>query len=563
VRDTPQRLLTRHFFTSLFDFGFLSDAGAESFKKLLLGVSAVAMALGLLLVRILALKYIGLARSGTPVDYQREIAVDHAFLMAVPMWVVAVATVLVGHALFPDEIDYRILTAQPVSRATIFRAKLLALLKFAALFVAGTHAALLLMLLITTFHRLAATNGIVMILVFETVSFLGSAFAALAIVALHGVLVIAAPRARLIWFSTLVRSTLVCVLVLSLPLLLRLPGTGETVARGAWWLPWAPPMWFVGLERWAFGLPGPTTVVAWYSIVATMIAAAIATASYGVLYRRFDRVILRLESPHAAPRQSWGWPTRRPVRRAILQFASITLRRSVLHQGIIVALAAVAAGFVVNAMLGTDAPPRRGRVAVARGASPWLVTWAPMVFMFIAAPAIRLALSIPIELRANWIFRMTEANRTRGDAIGAAVATTVWVGVIAPVLVLLPLQWTTLGPIAAPIAVVDALIGWLYVEVLTQDWRRIPFTCSYLPGKTFLPQLIIKSIFGFFFFTGFGTLLAQIIIVVPAAALFAGSIIGAAAAALLVRRRRTARHAPLVFEDQLPTEVNVLRLSVD
>ena len=563
MRDTPQRLLTRHFFTSLFDFGFLSDAGAESFKKLLLGVSAVAMALGLLLVRILAIKYIGLARAGTPADYQRELTVDHAFLMAVPMWVVAFATVLVGHALFPDETDYRILTAQPVSRATIFRAKLLALLRFAALFVVGTHAALLLMLLITTFHRLAATNGIAMIVVFETVSFLASAFAALAIVALHGVLVLVAPRARLVGFSTLVRSTLVCVLVLSLPLLLRLPGTGATVARGAWWLPWTPPMWFVGFERWLLGLSGPTAAAAWYGVVATMIAAAIAAATYGVLYRNFDRVILRPESPHAPPRQARGWPTRRPVRRAILQFASITLRRSVLHQGIIVALAAVAAGFVVNAMLGTDVAPRRGRVAVARGASPWLVTWAPMVFMFIAVPAIRLALSIPLELRANWIFRMTEADRTRGDAIGAAVATTFWLGVIAPVAVLLPLQWTTLGPIAAPIAVVDALIGWLYVEILSQDWRRIPFTCSYLPGKTFLPQLVIKSVFGFFFFTGFGSLLGQFIAFVPAAALFAGAIIGVTAAALLVRRRRTARHAPLVFEDQLPTDLNTLSLSGD
>ncbi|HEX5214854.1 MAG TPA: hypothetical protein VFV98_05295 [Vicinamibacterales bacterium] len=563
MRDTPQRLLTRHFFKSLFDFGFLSDAGAESFKKLLLGVSAVAMALGLLLVRILAVKYIGLARSGTPADYQRELTVDHAFLIGVPMWVAAFATVLVGHALFPDETDYRILTPLPVSRATIFRAKLFALFKFAALFVVGSHAALLLMSLITTFHRLAATNGFVMIVVFETVSFMASAFAALAIVALHGVLVIATPRARLIGFSTLVRTTLVCVLVLSLPLLLRLPGTGETVARGAWWLRSAPPMWFVGLERWLVGLPGQTTAVAWSGIAATLISAAIAAVGYAVLYRRFDRVILRPESPHAAPRPARNWPSRRPVRRAILQFASITLRRSVLHQGVIVALAAVAAGFVVNAMLGTDALPRRNRVAVARGASPWLVTWAPMVVMFIAVPAIRLALSIPLELRANWIFRMTEADRTRGDAVGASVVTTLWLGVIAPVVALFPLQWTTLGPIAAPIAVVDGLIGWIYVELLTQDWRRIPFTCSYLPGKTFLPQLVIRSVFGFFFFTGFGTLIAEIIIAVPAAALFAGSIIGIAAIALMVRRRRTARHAPLVFEDQLPMEVNTLRLSVD
>jgi len=74
---------------------------------------------------------------------------------------------------------------------------------------------------------------------------------------------------------------------------------------------------------------------------------------------------------------------------------------------------------------------------------------------------------------------------------------------------------------------------------------------------------VIKSVFGFFFFTGLGSLLGQFIAFVPAAALFAGAIIGATAVALLVRRRRTARHAPLMFEDQLPTDLNTLSLSGD
>ena len=35
VRDRPEVVLTRHFFTSLFDFGILSDEGAESLKRVL------------------------------------------------------------------------------------------------------------------------------------------------------------------------------------------------------------------------------------------------------------------------------------------------------------------------------------------------------------------------------------------------------------------------------------------------------------------------------------------------------------------------------------------------
>ena len=49
-------------------------------------------------------------------DYARELLADHAFLMAVPMWFVAGAVGLVGHSLFPDQTDFRILMAEPLSR---------------------------------------------------------------------------------------------------------------------------------------------------------------------------------------------------------------------------------------------------------------------------------------------------------------------------------------------------------------------------------------------------------------------------------------------------------------
>ena len=63
MRDQPEIVLTRHFVTSLFDFGFLSDEGAESLKRALLGSLAVAIALGLLLTRMFMEKY-GIAVGG-------------------------------------------------------------------------------------------------------------------------------------------------------------------------------------------------------------------------------------------------------------------------------------------------------------------------------------------------------------------------------------------------------------------------------------------------------------------------------------------------------------------
>src|SRR5687767_262514 len=86
VRDRPAVVLTHHFFTSLFDFGFLSDDGAESLKRVLLGGLSLAIAGGLLLTRVFMAKYGELADAPAEV-YLRAVVADHAFLMAVPMWI--------------------------------------------------------------------------------------------------------------------------------------------------------------------------------------------------------------------------------------------------------------------------------------------------------------------------------------------------------------------------------------------------------------------------------------------------------------------------------------------
>src|SRR5262245_54218322 len=126
-QDRPLSRLTRHFLGRFFDLGFLSAEGAESFKRLLIGISAVFISIGLLLVRVYSYKYADLAAAQTSGPFREAVPADHAFLMAVPMWIAAFVTVLAGDALFPDEIDFRVLTPLPITRRLIFGAKVLAL----------------------------------------------------------------------------------------------------------------------------------------------------------------------------------------------------------------------------------------------------------------------------------------------------------------------------------------------------------------------------------------------------------------------------------------------------
>ena len=562
--EQPWYVLTRHFFRGLFDFGVLSDTGAEAFKRLMLGGAAVALALGLLLARIFRTKYRILAGLQSQDAYDLAIVSDHAFLIAVPMWIVAMAVTLVGHALFPDETDYRILLAQPVSRAVVFGSKLLALLLFAGLIVVATHTALTPLFVLTAVSRLADVGFVQHLIVFETVNLAASAFAVLAVVSLHGLLILLVPRTHLAAWSAAVRSLLICALVLSLPLVGRLPAVGTAVANDAPWLLAVPPLWFTGLEHWLLdataylGAPFARTAV-----LAATIAGLVAIGCYLHLYLRFDRVLMRPQSsrPLWRERRRRSPGSRQPIRAAVAAFVGATLRRSVLHQGVIVAFAAVAAGLVLNGVIG-ELPQWRRSPASARPAMTIFVIWAPFVFMYIMSRSVRLALSVPIEPRANWIFRMTEDARTRAGAIAASVSAIVRLGVAVPLALLLPLQWLLLGPQALIVAGVAAAIGWLHAEFLLHDWRRVPFTCSYIPGKGFVPQLFLRTLLTFLGFTIGGVVLIRIALAIPAAAAVAGGIASAAALALRARRRRDA-DMPLTFEDELPTDLNVLRLSSD
>lgn len=545
MRDSPAAVLSRHFFASLFGFGFLSDEGAEALKRAMLGSLAVMLAIGLLLVRVFVGKYAGLSHA--PFDvYQRAVMADHAFLMAIPMWFVAAAIGLVGESLFPDQTDFRILMAEPLSRPVIFGAKLAALLLFAGLFIAGTHLALMPLAILTMTGMLKTGSFVTTAAAFGVSSMLASLFAALAIVALHGALVLFAPRARLATFSGAVRSITIGALLLCLPLVARLPAAGHAFGADAWWLRMVPPAWFVGLERWLAGDARLSTLAA-LGVVGMTGALVVSVASYVLLYRGFDRVTLQpaaSATTDGSDRSLARWSGRAPVRGAILRFIAITLRRSPLHQGLVVGSLAAAGGFLLNSLL---------------SGSGWL--WAPMAIVFLATPAMRLAMWVPLDLRSNWLFRMTEDVPGRAEVAAANVRAIGILAVAVPLGLIGPLQWWVLGPAAARVLAVELSIGWLLVEWTMTGWQRVPFTCSYLPGKGFVPHMFVKGFASFVLFSMASRFVLRLSLARPAAAFILGAVFAGAAGVLALLRVRQTPHASLIFEDQLPTDVNPLRLS--
>jgi hypothetical protein len=394
-------------------------------------------------------------------------------------------------------------------------------------------------------------------------SVLGSLYAALAIVAVHGLLVLVAPRARLLVFSGAVRSCLIGALVLSLPLIARLPATEGAFSSNAWWLPWVPPAWFVGLERWLIGDASRAGLAA-EAAIGTIVVLIVSVASYVLLYRRFDQVTVQSspsENSAGRDRSLARWNGRAPVRRAIGRFVAITIQRSVLHQGLVVGALAVAGAWVLNSLLNADGwrEPfdRRHRALILT------LLWAPMTMVFLAIPAISLALSVPLDLKANWIFRMTEDVAGRAEVVAANVRVVLVLAVALPIALLAPVQAWVLGTSALRVVAVEAMIGWLLVEWLMADWRRIPFTCSYVPGKGFVPHMVVKGFASYVFFTVASTLVLHLALAAPQVALVLALILGAAATVLGIWRARNARLTSLNFEDELPTDVTTLQLNAD
>jgi hypothetical protein len=106
--------------------------------------------------------------------------------------------------------------------------------------------------------------------------------------------------------------------------------------------------------------------------------------------------------------------------------------------------------------------------------------------------------------------------------------------------------------------------GAVLVEAIFLDWRRIPFTCSYRLGKSFMPLVILKGLLAFLLFTTLGAGLAHANhSASPSIALTVDLLIVAAAFGLRRMRRLSQSDEPLEFEDVLPSELNPLKLSGD
>ena len=190
----------------MFDFGVLSEAGADSLKHLFVGSIGGFVSAAWLMVVIYADKYLVLWFQPSPEPYRRALLGDDMFMLGVPMLVGAFVTLLVSSSLFPDERDFRILGPLPIHRGVVFGAKMAALVLFVGAFIALTDASLLPLFLLTTRNPWGEHVFVGRLAAWLATSAAASAFAILAVAAGVGLLGLLRSSARLQGVTTTAKS---------------------------------------------------------------------------------------------------------------------------------------------------------------------------------------------------------------------------------------------------------------------------------------------------------------------------------------------------------------------
>jgi hypothetical protein len=549
------RALRRLFAYRFFDTDILSVRGDLS--ALLSQLAALLAALSLVIAMVVAPKYADLYQHLTPVQLRAAAWTDQEFLLSTSMAIVGVFTLLLWDALFPDRRDCLILGAMPVRTRTVFTAKVAAL---------GTALALVILTansftgLVCPFLIVPGATGTLSaardFAAFWCAILLASGFVFLLLLGVQGVVLGLLPHHLFQRWSSLIQ-TAAFFAVLTLYFLTPPLATAHALAapenRLWYWL--IPSYWFFGLFQVLTGAADPAlSALARRALGGTASTAIIALGAYALAYARQMRRTVEQAGIVPRRRAVLPWATvarvaaRRAPERAILAFIGRTVARNRQHRMLLAIYAGMGcayvfsqAAYVLYHFQASKYGAIEGRAQTALGM--------PLILLFFLIIGLRVSFSIPIELRANWLFRLTDPsgrsaylNATRKALVLFAVAP---VTAIAAPIYLAVWPWPrALGHVAFL-----AAFGLLVIELALTRFAKVPFTCSYLPGRANL-----KVMFGVYW--GLLIIVSELVTDVEQAALRnRGSymiLMGVTMGAWVVAARRAggARSPALSFEEQ-------------
>jgi hypothetical protein len=484
-------------------------------------------------------------------------------LIATTMLAVGLFAVLSWDATFPDRRDVMVLGQLPVRARTLFLAKVAA---------SGTVLGLCILALNIvsgiTWPLVFAHGGLAGIVrsfaVYWCTIFASGAFLFCSVLTVQGLAAQLLPRRYFLPLSAFLQLAAFCLFLgayfLQPGLVTQAAITNPENQRVFAWLP---SYWFLALFNQLNSSmhPGFSLLArrAWIGLALSLSGAVSALL---LCYFRTMRKIV--EEPDIMPRANgWRWSPSlgSALQTAMLLFSFRSLVRSRQHRIVVAFYLGVGFAVALSCLNIPAAQQDLARRSLHPASLRFLIS--TIVMMSFAVVGTRVAFSLPVSLPSNWILRITQVHPSQ-DYV-ATTRRSLLVLAVVPILIgsatfSLPFQpWR---PVAGHLAVLG-LLGVLFTELSLLRFHKIPFTCSFLPGKANVQFAFWAYLLVLIPFTEKSARFEQSALEDPLKYVLALSFVGIVALALWVWNTLQAKSAILNFEELPPAEILGLGLGRD
>jgi hypothetical protein len=480
-------ILTRHFFDRFFQNDVITFED-QAKEKVIMGMAFLAI-LGGHISNSILFKYAFLLEEGPS-------WVDKCYFLWFFMILLGFFTVIEWDVIFPDRRDYVNIMPLPVRMRTFFLAKSASFFMLIGLY---SLAANVLAALVFGFYLTGFRSSSFFFLVRYVIAHLVSASAAniflfFLCVVIQGLLMSLLSYGLYKKVSLLVRYVLltasVFLLIFSLTgfaflprPLANLPALKESHDS---FLQAFPPMWFTGLYERLLGNRDPFfATLSRYALLSLPLVILAFFATALISYRRHLKKSLEVKSGRVYLKKvrnfiSRGFDAiflRNPTQRAIYHFFGQTLSRSPLHKMRLFGYMAVSSGLALILLASTQLLRRHLTIF-----NKTLLS-IPLILAFFLLLGIRSLSNVPSSLEANWVFRMTERDPRRHYFSGFKKR--IFFSALLPLFGLVFVFSLYLW--GWKFALLHCLYGLaaavLLMEIFFFSYAKIPFACTYVPGK--------------------------------------------------------------------------------
>ena len=397
-------------------------------------------------------------------------------LISMTMLVVGLITVVSWDATFPDRRDVLVLAPLPVRPRTILGAKIAASGAVLGLAVLALNALPSLAIAMS----LGADYGIFRAFAAFWIAMLAMVlFLYASVLTVQGFAALLLPRRVFLRVSGLLQIGAFAYFLCSFFMLPALPveAMGLPIAHEV--VAWTPSFWFYALCVQMNGaLPDSLTWLARRGEIALAVAVVGGAASLLLCYVRTLRKTV--EEPDLVPAgRGARWVVRfgSPLKTAVILFSVRALTRSRQHR--------VAFAFYLSIVCAIGIGTIKFGIAMP---APHALTQdfllSTILMMTFAVVGLRSVFSLPISLNANWVLRITQLRPTP-EYTAATRTALILLGVL-PIVAAAGILACTFRPVHQAIAhlIILLLIGCVLAELCLIGFYKVPFTCSYLPGKS-------------------------------------------------------------------------------